>query len=134
MRPRSSQGRKINKMYHHYTRDIIQNLFSNPDHRKGRHAPNAVFIKVPLMFTFYFRLLCKFIVRTGAPPRRPQHEWGHHKHTNTHDSCKRRKSECITRYTKRILKSCSRIKPGLRLRRHRFPHRVTVRHNNCSPP
>jgi len=116
--PEVLRAGKINKMYHHNTRDSIQNLFSNPHLRKGLHAPNAVCIKtgnVPLMLTLYFRLLCNFIVRTGAPPRRPPHELGHH-NTPTHDSCKQRKSECITKYTTRIFKVCSRIKPGLRLR------------------
>jgi hypothetical protein len=78
------RAEKINEMYHHYTRDSSQNLFSNPDYLKGHHAPSAECIKkgnVPLMVKFYSRLLCKFIFRTGASPRRPPHEWGHHKHT-----------------------------------------------------
>jgi hypothetical protein len=112
------RAEKINKMYHHNTRDSSQNLFSNSDLRKRHHAPNAVCIqtgKVPLTLTFYFRLLCKFIVRTGASPRRPPHEWGHHKHTNTRQM-QAEEIRMHTKYTTRILKARSRIKPGLKLR------------------
>jgi len=114
--PEILRAEKINKMYHHTTRDSIQNLFSNPDLRKGHHVPNDVCFKtgnVPLMLIF--RLLCKFIVRTGASPRTPPHEWGHHKLTNTRQ-LQAEEIRMHTKYITRILKACSRSKPRLKLR------------------